>query len=269
MKGIRQSSVCVVVPTYNEIGNLEKLVEAVFQVYEENGITGKILIVDDSSPDGTGQLADEMATRNKNIHVIHRPRKLGLGSAYIEGFSMATEKLSSDLVFEIDADLSHDPKLIPKFIARLDEGFDVVVGSRRVEGGRVVGWSFYRKLVSGVGNRLARWLCSINVRDATSGYRAFKREALRAIDYLTLRSEGYAFQIETLFRSERVGLKVGEIPIVFVNRKAGKSKLGVKDWTRFSLTCVRLLLERISSLHRGKVGCTCNRFLEGEVTNVR
>jgi len=245
MKGIRQSSVCVVVPTYNEIGNLEKLAEALFQVYEENGITGKILIVDDSSPDGTGQLADEMSAKNRNIHVIHRPRKLGLGSAYKEGFSMAIEKLGSDLVFEMDADLSHDPKLIPNFIAKLDEGFDVVVGSRKVEGGRVVGWGFYRKLASGVGNTVARWLCGINTTDATSGYRAFTNEALRAIDFLTLKSEGYAFQIETLFRCKRMGLRVAEIPIVFIDREVGKSKLGVKDWTTFSLNCLRLLLERI------------------------
>jgi len=245
MEGIRNRSVCVIIPTYNEKGNLKKLVEALFQVYEDNGIAGKVLIVDDNSPDGTGQLADEMSTKNNNIHVIHRPRKLGLGSAYKEGFSMAAEQLGSDLVFEMDADFSHDPKLIPKFIAKVNEGFDVIVGSRKVEGGEAVGWGFYRKLVSGVGNTLARWLCGINIHDATSGYRAFKCEALRVIDCSTLKSEGYAFQIETLFRSERMGLKVGEIPIVFVDRTVGKSKLGVKDWTTFSLTCLRLLFERI------------------------
>jgi len=253
VKAIQASAVCVVIPTYNERGNLQNLVDVLLEVFEANRIEGEVLIVDDNSPDRTGQLADEMAAKNKNIHVIHRLAKLGLGSAYKEGFSMAIEKLGSDLVFEMDADFSHDPGFIPKFIDKVNEGFDVVVGSRKVEEGGVVGWGFYRKLVSGVGNALARWLCGIKVHDATSGYRAFTREALRAIDCSTLRSEGYAFQIETLFRSERMGLKVAEIPIVFVDRKVGKSKLGVKDWSRFSLTCVRLLLERIVSLYRGRV----------------
>jgi len=242
---IQTSAVCVVIPTYNERGNLENLVEVLLEVFEANGIVGEVLIVDDNSPDGTGQLADEMAAKNKNIHVIHRLGKLGLGSAYKEGFSMAIEKLGSDLVFEMDADFSHDPRFIPKFIAKVKEGFDVVVGSRKVEGGKVVGWSFYRKLVSGVGNALARWLCGIKVYDATTGYRAFTREALRAINHSTLRSEGYAFQIETLFRSERQGLKVREIPVVFVDRKIGKSKLGMSDWKIFFLTCFRLMFERI------------------------
>jgi len=252
MRGIRNSSVCVVIPTYNERENLKNVVEALFHVFDENGIAGKVLIVDDSSPDGTGTLANQMAAKNKNIHVIHRPRKLGLGSAYKEGFSTAVEKLGADLVFEMDADFSHDPRLIPRFVAKINEGFDIVVGSRKVEGGTVLGWGLYRKLVSAVGSALARWLCGIKVRDATSGYRAFNREALRAIDCSALKSDGYAFQIETLFRGEVAGLRVGEIPIAFVDRRAGVSKLGVKEWTRFFFTCLRLLLDRIVNLYRRK-----------------
>ena len=238
--------ICVIVPTYNERKNIVPLISTIQKTFKAFNLSHLyILIIDDNSPDGTGKLVEEISKTYGNLLVLHRPRKLGLGSAYKDGFTYAIQQLKSDIIFEMDADLSHDPKYIPHFLRAIHEGYDVVVGSRRIRGGGVVGWGLHRRAVSWIGSKIAQWLCGISVHDATSGYRAFTRQALERIEYSTLRSESYAFQIETLFRCQKQGLRIKEIPIVFTDRKMGKSKLGVKDWLEFITVCLKLFLKRL------------------------
>jgi len=239
--------VTIAIPTYNERANIGPLVSSVQSVLKGCGMdhSTTILIVDDNSPDGTGKLAEDMSKIHENLRVLHRPGKLGLGSAYKEGFSYAIQQLDSDVIFEMDADFSHHPRYIPDFLEGVRQGYDVVVGSRKMKGGGVIGWSPYRRIVSWVGNKMAEWLCGIKVPDSTSGYRAFTRHALQRIDYLNVKSEGYAFQVEMLFRCQKKGMKIGEKPIVFVDRGTGRSKLSVEEWIRFTGTCLRLFVRRL------------------------
>jgi len=239
--------VCIVIPTYKERENLQRLIPTIQGVLRIHGLADNatILVVDDNSPDGTGQLAEEMAKIYGNIQVLHRPAKMGLGSAYKEGFTYALQKLNSDALFEMDADLSHDPKHLPEFLSKLREGYHVVVGSRKIPGGQAVDRGLYRRLTSSIANQLARHLCGIKVRDATSGYRAFTQGALQGAEYSSIKAEGYAFQIEMLFKCQRKGLKIAEIPIVFVDRKMEETKLNRSEMLNFLSTCLRLLLHRI------------------------
>jgi len=239
--------VCIVIPTYKERENLERLIPIIQGVLRIHGLADNatILVVDDNSPDGTGQLAEEMAKIYGNIQVLHRPAKMGLGSAYKEGFTHAFQELSSDAIFEMDADLSHDPKYLPEFLAKFREGYHVVVGSRKIPGGQTIGRGLYRRLTSSVANQLAKHLCGIRVRDATSGYRAFTRGALQGAEYPAIKAKGYAFQVEMLFKCQRKGLKIAEIPIVFVDRKMEETKLNRGEIFNFLSTCLRLLLHRI------------------------
>jgi len=241
------NKVCIVIPTYKEKENIQRLIPTIREVLCSHGLADNatILVVDDNSPDGTGQLAEEMAKIYGNIQVLHRPAKMGLGSAYKEGFTHALHKLNSDAVFQMDADLSHDPKHLPEFLAKLSEGYHVVVGSRKVPGGQTIGWGLYRRLTSSIANQLAKNLCGIKVHDATSGYRAFTEGALQEAEYPAIKAEGYAFQIEMLFKCQRKGLKIAEIPIVFVNRKMEETKLNRGEMLNFLSTCLRLLLHRI------------------------
>jgi len=237
--------ICIVLPTYNERENILKLIPQIEEVCQKNNLSNFIVIVDDNSPDGTGQLADQLAEQYGNIKVLHRPRKSGIGSAYKEGFRIALDELAADVIFEMDADLSHNPEFIPGFIRRLAEGFDAVVGSRYIPGGGIKGWSFYRRLVSSGANFLARLLVGIKIRDVTSGYRAFKADLLRAINYQSVKSEGYAFQIEMIYLCEKAGYRVGEEPIIFIDRKIGRSKLSRREVIRFAGATLRLFLTRL------------------------
>jgi dolichol-phosphate mannosyltransferase len=209
----------VVTPTYNERDNLEAFVAATLAAAP--GV--HILIVDDASPDGTGDVADTLAEREPRVGVMHRAAKRGLGTAYVEGFS---SRLGEYRFFvEMDADLSHDPGYLPEFFAALEAGADVVVGSRNVSRGRVEGWGLGRHLLSKGGSLYARTILGVDVKDLTSGYKAYSRAALEAIELGSLRSNGYSFQIETTYRALRAGLRVVEVPIVFVDRRAGHSKM--------------------------------------------
>jgi len=241
------NKVCIVIPTYKERENIQRLIPAIQGVLSSHGLadSATILIVDDNSPDGTGQLAEEMAQSYGNIHVLHRPAKMGLGSAYMEGFTYALQELNSEAVFQMDADLSHDPKYLPEFLSKLVEGYHVVVGSRKIPGGQTIGWGLYRRLTSSVANQLARHLCGIKVRDVTSGYRAFTQGALQEAEYPAIKAKGYAFQVEILFKCQRRGLKIAEIPIIFVNRKMEETKLNRGEMLNFLSTCLRLFLHRI------------------------
>ena len=209
----------IIVPTYNEIENIQRLLPELMAL----GPDIRVLVVDDNSPDGTGRLADEQAAEYERISVLHRPKKLGLGSAYVAGFRYAIQQ-DVDCVFEMDADFSHDPAMIPRFIEEI-ASCDVVIGSRYISGINVVNWPMSRLLLSYFANIYTRVVTGMTIRDTTSGYKCFRREVLEHIDLDNVRSDGYAFQIEMNFRCLRKGYRVREIPIIFVDRRSGTSKL--------------------------------------------
>jgi len=210
----------VVIPTYNEVSNLPPLVE---QVLAQDSRL-EILVVDDHSPDGTGQLAEALAQKEPRLHVLHRDAKLGLGTAYITGFKWALER-AYDYVFEMDADFSHDPVHLKEFLKGI-AGADLVLGSRYL-GGRVtvVNWPMGRLVLSYCANIYARWITGLRIWDLTGGFKCFRRRVLEAIDLSQVRSNGYAFQIEMSVRAWRKGFTLKEIPIVFVDRTEGQSKM--------------------------------------------
>ena len=210
----------IVTPTYNELDNLEALVTGVFEVLPEVDI----LVVDDGSPDGTGELADEIAARDTRVEVMHRTGKLGLGTAYLAGFAWGLER-GYEYIFEMDADLSHDPRCLPSFLEALGGGADLVIGSRNVPGGDVEGWGPFRNLLSKGGSLYSRTILGLDIRDLTSGYKAFRRTVLESINLDEVRSEGYSFQIELTYRAVLKGFRVAEVPIVFVDRRVGQSKM--------------------------------------------
>ena len=213
----------VIVPTYNERENIIKLIDAVLA---QSPILD-ILVVDDGSPDGTGGIVDERAAQDSRVHIIHREKKLGLGTAYVAGFRWALER-DYAFVFEMDADFSHDPQHIPQFLASV-ENADLVIGSRYREGRvTVVNWPIGRLLLSYFANVYARFVTGLGIFDLTAGYKCFRRKVLETIDLSDVRSNGYAFQIEMHFRVWRKGFRIVEIPIVFVDRTEGTSKMSKK-----------------------------------------
>lgn len=218
----------IVVPTYNEIQNLRGLVESVFQVVDSKaklfGVDrAELLVVDDNSPDGTGSLADELAKKDPRISVLHRQQKNGLGKAYIAGFAWGLDR-GFDAICEMDADFSHNPSYLPEFW-RLLKDYDVVVGSRYVSGGGIRNWGTGRKVISKGGSLYARMILGMPLQDMTGGFNAWRRTVLEAVDISSLRSEGYAFQIELKWRAWKTGFKIIEFPILFEDRTAGKSKM--------------------------------------------
>jgi dolichol-phosphate mannosyltransferase len=217
--------VWVILPTYNEAENLEMAVAAVLQGLEAAPSDGhRVLIVDDASPDGTGALADRLAAAHPEVvEVLHRPAKRGLGRAYLAGFARALDG-GAGLVVEMDADLSHDPADLPRLVAAARDS-DLVLGSRYVPGGQVLGWGRLRRGLSRGGSRYARAILGLEVRDLTGGFKCFRREVLEAIDLPSVRSQGYGFQVELTYRVVQRGFRVREIPIVFRDRRAGKSKM--------------------------------------------
>lgn len=210
----------IIVPTYNEGSNVRGLVEAVLRVAPE----AHVLVVDDASPDGTGKVAEALSHRDGRVHVIHRAGRLGLGTAYVEGFRWGLAR-NYDQFFEMDADYSHDPAQLPLFFAALARGAHVVLGSRNVAGGAVSGWGPGRLFLSKGGSAYARAVLGVPVRDLTTGYKAFARVALERVDLGEVCSNGYAFQIELTYRALRAGLSVEEVPITFVDRRVGQSKM--------------------------------------------
>ncbi len=210
----------IIVPTYNELDNVrgfgERLLEAVPDI--------EILFVDDNSPDGTGAVLDEMAAAQPRIHVMHRAGKLGLGTAYVEGFGWGLAR-AYDYLFEMDADGSHDPKYLAQMLALARDGADVVVGSRYVPGGGTENWGLGRKLISRGGGLYARTILGVDVQDVTAGFICWRRAALEAIELSTVSSNGYSFQIEMKYRALKKGLRLVETPIVFVDRRVGQSKM--------------------------------------------
>jgi len=211
----------VCLPTFNERENLEPLVRALAEVLDTSH--DRVLVIDDASPDGTGEVADRLAAELAWVSVLHRERKDGLGPAYVAGFRRALAE-GAELVLEIDCDFSHDPEDVPRLIAAAKDA-DLVLGSRYVRGGGTENWGLGRRFVSRGGSLYARLILGVGVRDLTGGFKCFRRAALEAIDLDALAARGYAFQIETTYRVLRAGLRVQEIPIRFSDRRVGESKM--------------------------------------------
>jgi len=229
----------IILPTYNEAENLPKLVKTIFDLQIPDL---HIIVVDDNSPDGTGQIADRLAKEFPLI-VIHRQGKQGLGSACITGFKKALE-FGADIVCQMDADFSHDPHDLPRLLERIDRDYDFVIGSRRVIGGNIKGWSRYRNIQSILAMSFARAMLGLKTRDITAGYRCLKATILKDIDFQTIKANGYAFQEELIYRSEKKGYSIAEVPVTFIDRKFGQSKLGIKDIIEFFMTVFRLRLKK-------------------------
>ena len=213
------SSCLIVIPTYNEKENIREIVGAILKL----GLNLDILIVDDNSPDGTGEIADRLSGEREAVHVLHREEKSGLGAAYMAGFKYALAH-QYDLIFEMDADFSHDPKYIPQFLDKI-ESSDLVIGSRYTDGVNVVNWPIKRLLLSYYANMYSRIVTGMPIRDATGGYKCFRRAVLEAMDLDGVSSTGYAFQIEMNFRAWKKGFRICELPIVFWDRQKGVSKM--------------------------------------------
>ncbi|RII30535.1 MAG: dolichyl-phosphate beta-D-mannosyltransferase [Geobacter sp.] len=227
----------VVIPTYNERDNIVRLAGEVLNQHPSL----HILIVDDNSPDGTGSLADELSAGNDRIRVIHRPGKLGLGSAYRTGFKLALE-MGADFVIEMDADFSHDPAVLPVFLDTV-AGCDLVIGSRYLNGVSVVNWPIRRLILSYFASVYTRYVTGLKLMDCTSGFKCFRRSALESIDLDSVRSDGYSFQIEMNYRCMEKGCKIVEVPIIFIDRHAGTSKMSR-----------RIVLEAIVMVWKLKLG---------------
>jgi dolichol-phosphate mannosyltransferase len=212
-----------VLPTYNEAGNVARMLRAILSL----GLDLDILVVDDDSPDGTAAIVEELARECPRVHVLRRTGERGLGTAYRAGFRHALEA-GADAVLTLDCDFSHDPGVIPVLMESLC-GADVVIGSRYVPGGRIENWSPYRKRLSAAANRFVRTLFRLPVRDCTSGYRWYRRQVLEAIPWERVRSQGYSFLVETLYWASQRAARVKEVPICFVDRKEGRSKMGMRE----------------------------------------
>lgn len=217
------NSALVIIPTYNEHENLEAITSAVLSSESR----ADILVVDDNSPDGTGQLADDLAKKHARIHVLHRQQKQGLGKAYLEAFAWALAQ-GYQLIIEMDADFSHDPKYLPVLIDTALGGADLVVGSRYVPGGGTVNWGLVRRLISKGGSLYARSILGVQIRDLTAGFKCFNRRVLEAIELDQVQASGYAFQIELTYRALKKGFTVKEVPIMFEDRRVGQSKMSQK-----------------------------------------
>ncbi len=212
----------VCLPTYDERENLEPMVRALGEVLDT--ARDRVLVIDDNSPDGTGEAADNLAQELPWLEVLHRPGKQGLGPAYVAGFRHALAQ-KAELVLEVDCDFSHDPKDVPRLIAACEAGADLALGSRYVQGGGTVNWGFVRRAISSGGSLYARTLLGVEVRDLTGGFKCFRRVVLETIDLDAVAARGYAFQIETTYRALRAGFTVAEVPITFVDRVVGGSKM--------------------------------------------
>jgi dolichol-phosphate mannosyltransferase len=211
-----QATVCL--PTYNERENVERMVRALVA----EGV--RVLVIDDNSPDGTGEVADRLAAELEPVDVLHRERKEGLGPAYLAGFRRALAD-GAELVLEMDCDFSHDPRDVPRLIAAAEDGADLVLGSRYVPGGRIPNWGLLRRFISRGGCVYAQVWLQTRVRDLTGGFKCYRRQVLESIDVDAIESKGYAFQIEGTYRTLRKGFRVAEVPITFVDREVGGSKM--------------------------------------------
>jgi len=225
----------VVIPTYNEKDNIEKITQAVLSL--EPGFD--ILFVDDNSPDGTGKLAGELARAHPEVHLLSRSSKRGLGTAYIDGFKWALEA-GYEFIFEMDADFSHDPKYLPDILNKIEDGDDLVLGSRYLDGISVVRWALHRVIISYLANKYVQLITGMKYTDCLGGFKCFRREVLEKIDLDKIVSHGYVFQMEMLYRAHKLKFKISEVPIIFLARVSGLSKMSFKEvWEAF-ITVLRM-----------------------------
>lgn len=232
--------VTVVVPTYNERENIETLVTQLLAL--PTGV--RVIVVDDNSPDSTGAIADRLATESDGrVHVIHRAGKLGLGTAYIAGFKRALAE-GADLVCTMDADFSHNPRYVPNLVDKIGQGYDMAIGSRYVSGGGTSGCTFDRELLSWGANAFARTMLGLHAHDTTAGFRCYRRQVLEGLDLDQIKASGYSFLIEMLYRVQRRGWRVGEVPIIFQNRRLGTSKISKDEIIKALATVLRLAWTR-------------------------
>ena len=239
--------VVVCLPTYNERENIEPMVRALDDVFRRHDLDARVLVIDDSSPDGTGEIADRLADEFSFLSVLHRPKKEGLGPAYLAGFvwALATD---ADRIVEMDCDFSHDPEDLPRLLAASADA-DLVLGSRYVEGGGTRNWGLGRRLVSRFGSLYARIILGVGIHDLTGGFKCFRRTVIEEIGLEQITTKGYAFQIETTYRALKAGCRVVEVPIVFVEREAGSSKMSrgivLEAVTKVPTLRLRSLLSRL------------------------
>ena len=236
----------VIIPTYNEKDNVRTLTDAVLAQHPDINI----LFVDDNSPDGTGAIIDDLVAGNDRVQVLHRAGKLGLGSAYREGFKAALD-MGADYLLEMDADFSHDPATLPLFLSAIKES-DLVIGSRYLNGVSVVNWPIRRLILSYFASVYTRWVTGLQLRDCTSGFKCFRRSAIEAIDLSRVTSDGYSFQIEMNYRCMEKGFRINEIPIIFIDRHAGSSKMSGSIVREAVLMVWKLRLNSIISKLLGK-----------------
>ena len=236
----------IVIPTYNERENIESLIRQLLAL----PIQADVIIVDDNSPDGTGDLVEAMRAELPRIHIVHRPRKLGLGTAHIAGMQYALQH-GAEYIATMDADFSHHPRYIPDLVA-LAKRHHVSIGSRYVPGGGVENWGVHRRFLSAGANRVAQWVLGIKVNDCTAGFRCYRREVLQNIDLDAIFSDGYSFLLEMAFKCQHLNCSFGEIPIIFLNRQHGSSKISQKEIFKAMYTVFRLGLTRILNTLRPK-----------------
>ena len=234
----------VVIPTYNESDNIVTLVEEILGLRA----VSHIIIVDDNSSDGTGQLAEKLAKQHQEVHVIHRLGKLGLGTAYIAGFKLALT-LPTDCIMTMDADFSHHPRYIPSLVSQT-RVYDLSIGSRYVDGGGTINCNLWRRFLSRMGNTVARLTLGLKATDCTAGFRCYRRQVLETIDLDSIFSSGYSFLVEILYRCQKLGYRVGEVPIIFENRRQGSSKISQSEVWKAAYTVLRLGWERVVGLSR-------------------
>ncbi len=233
-------SVLVVIPTYNEVENIVKIIPNICQVLVDNNFEYQILVVDDNSPDGTAIEFEKMKKKNSFLHILKRLGKFGLGSAYIDGFTWALSNLSFDIVVQMDADFSHRPLDIIKIVNTVNIGADVAIASRYVESGGSNKWPFHRRMISRVANFLSHIMLGINVKDITSGFRGMRRDAVKKLLNYKMNSDGYSYQVECLAIYEDLHLSIIEVPYIFEARLSGKAKLSVREIFRFAWFVTKL-----------------------------
>lgn len=242
----QEPRIAIIIPTYNERDNIEEIIESIENSLNQTAFEFHIIVVDDNSSDGTARICENLSGVFGNIAMINRQGKLGLGSAYIEGITFALKNVKPSVIVSMDADGSHSPKyLLPMINQIISNNYDVVVGSRKISGGGVEGWGWYRKNVSSIASTIARNLCGLTIKDVTSGYRAYSAEKISLV-IGRLKSKNFEFQVEVLYQLKLVGGRMGEHPIIFPNRTKGKSKLTKKQVFRFLFFCAGILIKRIT-----------------------
>ena len=227
----------IVIPTYNEAETIPNLIKELFEKIKHLVEKLDILIIDDSSPDGTADIVKELVGKYEKITIIQRAKKMGLGAAYKEGFRYVLEKLDSELIVQMDADHSHQPGEIPNMLEKI-KNFDYLIASRHVEGSDVIGWGMGRKITHSVAGAIAKVCAKLEIKDSTSGFRMFKKKTLEKINFNKIRSDGFAFQIEVLYQLKQLGMKGLEVPTIFVNRTEGSSKMGSAEMMQFITMCI-------------------------------